>query len=195
MGRKSDAKQRILDSAVALMHEKGYASIGVEDIMQRAGVGKSSFYHFFKSKEALGAAAIDEYAKRSEADLFRAAFHTDVSPLERPLLLLSMLCAADEPALGCLGGNSAAENSTTSEPIRQKTDAFLRLMRDHFAAAYAEAVDNMELHPDTPVDGLAEASVAYVQGLLLLCRARQTWDPIREQGPMMSALWAPHRIV
>ena len=194
MGRKSDAKQRILDSAVALMHELGYSSIGVEDIMQRAGVGKSSFYHFFPSKEVMGAAAIDYYSELSEAKLFSKAFSETVDPLERPLRLVSMICDDDTRVLGCLGGNSAAENSTTSELIREKTEEFLGKMRDHFVRAYTEAVDEMDLHPDTPVESLADASVAYVQGLLLLCRARKSWDPLKDFGPMVQNLWSPHRM-
>lgn len=194
MGRKSDARDRILDSAIALMHERGYSSIGVEDIMQRAGVGKSSFYHFFKSKEALGAAAIDEYSDRSEANLFVKAFSDTIEPLDRPLRLMAMICNDDLPALGCLGGNSAAENSTTSEAIRVRTEHFLGRLRDHFAAAYSEAVDEMDLHPDAPVEMLADASVAYLQGVLLLCRARKSWEPLKEFGPMVQNLWTPHRI-
>jgi len=195
MGRKSDAKGRILDSAVALMHERGYSSIGVEDIMQRAGVGKSSFYHFFKSKEALGAAAIDEYSNRAEANLFSKAFSDAVEPLDRPMRLLALLCDDDMPALGCLGGNSAAENSTTSEALRERTELFLIRLRDHFAAAYSEAVAEMDLHPDAPVEKLADASVAYLQGVLLMCRARKSWAPLKEFGPMVQNLWTPHRIV
>jgi TetR/AcrR family transcriptional repressor of nem operon len=195
MGRKSDAKQRILDSAVALMHEKGYASIGVEDIMQKAGVGKSSFYHFFKSKEAMGAAAIDYYSELSENNLFSRAFSETIDPLERPLRLVDIICDDSLPVLGCLGGNSAAENSNTSELIRQRTEAFLERLREHFAQAYSEAVREMDLHPDTPVDGLAGASVAYVQGLLLLCRARKSWEPLRVFGPMVQNLWSPHRML
>lgn len=194
MGRKSDARNRILDSAVALMHERGYSSIGIEDIMQRAGVGKSSFYHFFKSKEALGVAAIDEYSDRSEANLFVKAFSDEIEPLDRPLRLMNMICDDDMPVLGCLGGNSAAENSTTSEALRERTELFLGRLRDHFAAAYSEAVSEMDLHPDAPVDKLADASVAYLQGLMLLCRARKTWEPLREFGPMVKNLWSPHRI-
>jgi TetR/AcrR family transcriptional repressor of nem operon len=194
MGRKSDARERILDSAVALMHERGYSSIGVEDIMQRAGVGKSSFYHFFKSKEALGVAAIDEYSDRSETNLFVKAFGDDIEPLDRPLLLMQMICTDDMPVLGCLGGNSAAENSTTSEAMRERTEVFLGRLRGHFFAAYTEAVSEMDLHPDAPVDKLADASVAYLQGVLLMCRARKSWEPLREFGPMVQNLWTPHRI-
>lgn len=194
MGRKSDAKERILDSAVALMHERGYASIGVEDIMLRAGVGKSSFYHFFKSKEALGAAAIDAYSDYAEVNLFEKAFSDTVDPLDRPLRLMSLICHDDKPVLGCLGGNSAAENSTTSEAIRLRTELFLDRLRNHFAEAYSEAVDEMDLHPDTPVENLADASVAYVQGLLLICRARKSWQPLKDFGPMVQNLWTPHRM-
>ncbi|MEO7453690.1 MAG: TetR/AcrR family transcriptional regulator [Fimbriimonadales bacterium] len=194
MGRKSDAKQRILNSAVALMHERGYSSIGVEDIMQRAGVGKSSFYHFFPSKEAMGAAAIDYYSELSESNLFSKAFSESIDPLDRPLRLIQMICDDEMPVLGCLGGNSAAENSTTSELIRLKTEDFLARMRNHFSTAYNEAVDEMDLHPDTPVESLADASVAYVQGLLLLCRARKSWEPLRDFGPMLQNLWHPHRV-
>ena len=194
MGRKSDAKQRILDSAVALMHERGNASIGVEDIMQRAGVGKSSFYHFFKSKEAMGAAAIDSYTQRSEANLFSKAFSETIDPLERPLRLFKLICDENAPALGCLGGNSAAENSTTSELIRERTEAFLDNVRGHFVRAYSEAVDEMDLHPDTPVDQLADASVAYLQGLLLMCRSKKSWEPLEKVGPLMQNLWIPHKM-
>ena len=176
------------------MHERGYASIGVEDIMQKAGVGKSSFYHFFKSKEAMGAAAIDYYSELSEERLFKKAFSDTLDPLDRPLRLMELICDDDTPVLGCLGGNSAAESANTSELIRKKTEDFLARLRTHFMQAYSEAVEEMDLHPDTPVEALADASLAYMQGLLLLCRARKTWDPLRQFGPMVQNLWSPHRM-
>jgi hypothetical protein len=60
--------------------------------------------------------------------------------------------------------------------------------------AYEEAVDEMDLHPDTPIESLADASVAYVQGLLLICRARKSWEPLKQFGPMVQNLWHPHRL-
>jgi TetR/AcrR family transcriptional repressor of nem operon len=61
MGRFSDARERLLAASGDLMHQLGYAAIGVAEICARAGVRKGSFYHFFPSKEALSLAAVDAY--------------------------------------------------------------------------------------------------------------------------------------
>ncbi|MFD6676979.1 TetR/AcrR family transcriptional regulator [Rhodococcus zopfii] len=46
MGRFSDARERLLAASGDLMHQLGYAAIGVAEICARAGVRKGSFYHF-----------------------------------------------------------------------------------------------------------------------------------------------------
>ncbi len=47
------ARDRILDSAVALFAEQGYDGTSVAQVIGRAGVAKGGFYHHFASKEAL----------------------------------------------------------------------------------------------------------------------------------------------
>jgi TetR/AcrR family transcriptional repressor of nem operon len=195
MGRKSDAKTRILSSALALIHERGYGNVGVEDIMQAAGVGKSSFYHFFKSKEALGEQVIEEYSRLTCQELFDKAFDPEIAPLERPRTLLTMLASDDSrPVNGCLGGNSAAENSTVSVKLREKTREFLDLVVSKFEDTYADAVAVMDLHPDAPIEELAQASVAFVQGGILLCKIKQSWQPLRDLTPLFDNLWKPYAL-
>ena len=46
---------QILDAAAELIAEKGFTQTSVDDVIARAGLsGKSHFYHYFKSKDALG---------------------------------------------------------------------------------------------------------------------------------------------
>lgn len=194
MGRTSDAKSRILESALRLMHERGFANVGVEDIMNEAKVGKSSFYHFYPSKEALGEAVLDEYKRRMCDELLDKSFSETVDPLQRPLLLMRRIAQEENPVNGCLGGNGAAEHSFVSEPLREKALEFLRELSSRFEQAYADAVAEMDLHPDTPVEQLAEASTAYFEGLMLICRARKSWQPMTDLGPMVANLWAPYAI-
>src|SRR5688572_1233837 len=59
MGRVSDAKQRLLEAAMDLIWTRSYGAVSVDDICERAGVKKGSFYYFFKSKDELVAAALD----------------------------------------------------------------------------------------------------------------------------------------
>jgi AcrR family transcriptional regulator len=53
------AKQRLLDSASELFYAEGVQSVGIERILEHAGVAKGSLYNTFGSKEALVRAYLD----------------------------------------------------------------------------------------------------------------------------------------
>ena len=46
-------KRLLLESAIALFAEKGYASTSVREIVERAGVTKPALYYYFESKEGM----------------------------------------------------------------------------------------------------------------------------------------------
>ena len=48
-----DTKQRILDEALTLFSEKGYANVFVGDIAERVGIKAPSLYKHYKSKRAI----------------------------------------------------------------------------------------------------------------------------------------------
>jgi AcrR family transcriptional regulator len=53
------SRERILDSAINLFSERGYAGTGVHEIARRAGIEKAALYWHFGSKEGLLAAVLD----------------------------------------------------------------------------------------------------------------------------------------
>jgi AcrR family transcriptional regulator len=58
--RKAARPQEILDAALAVFAEKGFAAARMEDISRRAGVTKGTIYIYFDSKEALFKALVRE---------------------------------------------------------------------------------------------------------------------------------------
>lgn len=48
------------EALTALVHEKGYDAVSVRDILERANVGRSTFYMHFGSKDELLVSAIRE---------------------------------------------------------------------------------------------------------------------------------------
>lgn len=54
-----DTKQRILDEALTLFSEKGYANVFVGDIAEAVGIKAPSLYKHYKSKKAIFDAIID----------------------------------------------------------------------------------------------------------------------------------------
>src|SRR5574344_85143 len=47
----SKKRQKLIDTALMLLKEKGFDAINVEEITQKAGVAKGTFYNHFKRKE------------------------------------------------------------------------------------------------------------------------------------------------
>ena len=59
-----DTRHRILDEALTLFSERGYANVYVGDIAERVGIKAPSLYKHYKSKRAIFEAIIDEMNTR-----------------------------------------------------------------------------------------------------------------------------------
>lgn len=59
-----DTKSRILDEALTLFSEKGYANVFVSEIAERVGIKAPSLYKHYKSKQAIFGAIIEEMHRR-----------------------------------------------------------------------------------------------------------------------------------
>ena len=55
-----DTKSRILDAALTLFSDKGYANVFVSEIAERVGIKAPSLYKHFESKQAIFDALIEE---------------------------------------------------------------------------------------------------------------------------------------
>src|SRR5437899_11129172 len=82
MGRTSDAKERLMKAVRELIWTGSYGSTTIDQICDRSGVKKGSFYYFFNSKADLAVASLDEafQKRRVEVD---DIFSPTVDPLDR----------------------------------------------------------------------------------------------------------------
>lgn len=67
--RHDNTRQHILDTGLGIFAGKGFASVGLNELLKAAGVPKGSFYHYFESKEQFGQALIEDYFARYLADI------------------------------------------------------------------------------------------------------------------------------
>ena len=61
-----NTKEKVLDAALTLFSEKGYANVFVGDIADRVGIKAPSLYKHYKNKKAIFDAIIDEMNRRFE---------------------------------------------------------------------------------------------------------------------------------
>ena len=61
-------RERLLETAIAIFAEKGYAGTSVREIVEQAGVSKPVLYYYFQSKEGLFLAIL-EMAENMQKEL------------------------------------------------------------------------------------------------------------------------------
>ncbi len=96
-----EAKQRkILAAAAATFTLYGYHGTSLQRVAKKAGMGKSSLYHYFPTREALFAALADVFLQH-EADLFTSASRGEGDALQQLRALLDAIAGLfDEWAKG-----------------------------------------------------------------------------------------------
>lgn len=178
MGRTSDAKERLIDTAVLLIRAKSYSSVSVDDLCTHAGVRKGSFYHFFKSKRDLALAAVDSWWDSMKADVLEPAFQPDVPPLRRIERLFER--AVSQQSLnqeqmgqfqGCPLGNLTLEVSSQDEVMRQKLESTFDGFSNYIEKSLTEALADGSLAPGLPVRETAQALLSYLYGIILMAKA------------------------
>ena len=191
MGRTSDARDRLIQSAMELISTRSYADVGVQELCRHAGVKKGSFYHFFPGKRDLVLAAIDQYWEFARTETWSKAFDATIPPLERIERFFDIVhqnCCMDKQIngqmRGCLFGNLAAEMSTKDELIRQKIDGIFQEIMGLIQSALNDAVALGDI-PELDTHEAAQAIWAYWEGALLVAKSRQDPNLIRRLGKTM----------
>ena len=104
-------KERLLDAGVDMMWDRGFNDTGIQELANRAGVPKGSFYNYFSSKEIFAIAAVDAYSEKVIECLQSSLLSEEKTPLTR-IFSLYQGWAEDFDAngrRGCLVGNLTPE--------------------------------------------------------------------------------------
>ncbi|HTJ37209.1 MAG TPA: TetR family transcriptional regulator [Dactylosporangium sp.] len=183
MGRTSDARNKILETAAALIEQRGYWALGVAEICAAAGVPKGSFYYFFESKQALALAVIDDHWQTQRRQ-WEALLGSDRDPLQR---LRDLFEATEEVqrasrrkaglVAGCLFGNLALELSNQVEEVRLRLQEIFEAQIDLIERVVAEAQAQGLAAASIDAREAARSIVAQIEGLVLLAKLQN--DPAR----------------
>ena len=76
------SRDKILEVAESLFSQRGYAGVGLREVADGVGLGKSSLFHHFPSKAALYEEVLDRVLSRVEAHL-AIALRSEGGPVER----------------------------------------------------------------------------------------------------------------
>jgi len=185
MGRPSDAKARLMKAVRELIWTGSYGSTTIDQICERAGVKKGSFYYFFDSKCDLAVAALDEDFQKRRVEL-DAIFSPTVPPLDRirnycefGYRLQAELKKECGVVLGCPLCTLGAEVSTQDEKLRLKIQEILQYKSKYIETAIRDA-DAAGLIKAPDAAAKTRMVRAYVEGLLTQARIQNDLAPLRD---------------
>jgi len=152
-------RQRLLEGMVAAVSEKGYADTSVADVLERAGVSRTTFYELFDDKLSCFLAAHETVVEELLNEV-RAACDQDARWLDRARGALGRLLErlASEPALGRVG----LVEITTAGPAGKRR---YRAALQRFAHHVDEGLGQSEL--DLPSPNPERVAVGAVAAILL----------------------------
>jgi AcrR family transcriptional regulator len=143
---KSSARERILAVANDLFYREGVHSVGIDRIIDEAGVAKASLYNSFRSKDDLVRAYLEGRHLRLTSRI-QAAVDAQSDPRERLLAVFDAQAAMiAEPAFnGCAFSSATSEAHSAS--VDEATTAYRQWFRNLLIelAAAARADDPVKL--------------------------------------------------
>jgi len=113
----TDVRQHILDQGKAIITRKGFAGVGLNEILTAANVPKGSFYHYFKSKELFGEALLEDYVSQYLAEM-EATLTKPGQDAARSLMDYWTGWFSEDCGCRCLVVKLSSEVADMSEPMR-----------------------------------------------------------------------------
>lgn len=181
--RSPRAADRIRASARELFYREGIRAVGVDEIVQCAGVTKPSLYRSFPSKDELAAAYLRDYDCDFWERFERPNGKTYADPREQVLAFVAELAgrAITRGYRGCGLSNAAIEYPACDHPARKVAEAHKKAVRQRLRELAA-------LMGAREPDVLGDSLLLIIEGIY--GSGQQS-----EEGPAQSAVAAAERLI
>src|SRR5688572_16754481 len=163
-------RETVIESAAKLMRLHGYQKTSLDDVLRDSGVGKGNFYHYFKSKEELGHAILDQLvAEFLDRTLEPCFADTAANPVAQIRCFLDRVLDAQRGRNcvgGCPLGNLASELSDVHEGFRSRLAAIFTAWRDRLTRALDDARQRGLVSADCEPESVSQFLVGSLEGAI-----------------------------
>jgi AcrR family transcriptional regulator len=161
----------LIEATKTLLWEKGYDATSPRSIQALSNAGQGSFYHHFKSKKDLAAAAMERVVDERIAE-FNEIFGDSGPVIER---IERFLMEPREELKGCRIGRMVWDSAIGEEDLRRPIERYFRHIESRIVTALEQGLASGEIQAIVPPEHITAVVLAAIQGALTLGRAMQ--DP------------------
>jgi TetR/AcrR family transcriptional repressor of nem operon len=173
-------KKLLIERGLQMLLEQGYNSLGLQSLLEAAGVPKGSFYHHFADKEDFALQVVDAYIESVHETLDACVSDGGLAPLDRIRAFFVRVEKSyeNEGYLGCLMGGLGQELSGVNSTFRDKIDRCLSSIADRLRVCLdaARADGTIPHNHDTRI--MADLLVDCWEGAALRSRLKRSPAPL-----------------
>jgi TetR/AcrR family transcriptional repressor of nem operon len=182
-------RQRIVEGAAALMYEHGVAKTTVDDVRSAAGVSSSQLYHYFRDKDELVRAVIAQQTSVVVGAQEGCRFDS-LEGLRDWREYVVRAVRRQRARGGCPLGSLGSELADIDSRARGDVSLSFKRWEDALREGLRTMKANGALNAATDPDELALATLAALQGGLLLAKIHRNVRPVEAALDAMIALIA-----
>ncbi len=188
MGRPQniETREKILAAACGLFHAHGYKAVSMDDVAEAVGIKKANLFHYYPTKEHLGAAALDCVTGQLEKKL-KGQFAQSGSPAETVKQMFadaSNRMKKQGCCRGCIIGNLAQELSDHHEKLRRKIADYLQFWVNEMAGMLDRHRRTGYFRKEMKPRQAAQAILALLEGSLIFAKANKKVDALDDAESM-----------
>src|SRR5579859_5452108 len=181
-------RQALLDAALKVFSQKGYAAARLEDVAEQTGVSRGAIYWHFHSKAELYNTLVEETSAQTEGVVRRAvAEGGGILDTHRRVMIGLLVLLEEDATYRAVQELVLFKTEVTpelEESIKIKAAAF-RAVEARVAATLQAGIDAGEVRADLdPVMG-ARAALTYVNGIIFTWLIDQQAFSLRESAPAL----------
>ncbi len=184
-------RDRLIEAASALFHQRGYDGTSLYDIQAATGVARSNLYYHFGSKLELARAVVEHWIGVYDDQIVGPSLDAESgrSPAEHIEALFSRACCTQDPDCGLTGcplGRLSVDLAAADPGIRERVDAYFSGVERRIADILID--DDASAWSGPQAAALGELTVAALEGALLLSGLRRSPQDLTAVGRALATL-------
>jgi TetR/AcrR family transcriptional repressor of nem operon len=180
---RTETRATIVGIASQLLRVNGFDGTGIDAVLKQAGVPKGSFYHYFRSKDELGLAIIEDAARELSAKLEQHLGNAALTPLQRLRAFFESAIVAQrrsECTRGCLFGTLGLELASKNARLRRRIAEEFSRWKERVAACLRQAEQAGELSAGLDIAALAGFTLSAWEGAILRAKVAKSVEPLQQ---------------
>ena len=183
MPRHSDKRSRLVKAAKLLLLKKGYNETTLADIAQEADVPLGNVYYYFKTKEAIGQAVIQQHIQDLDVCFVNWNQLTTANERLKEFTDSGFQPIEETVSWGCAIGSLCQELCKSNTALSEAAASLMNKLLDWVQTQFKELGKN-----DQDAKLFAIKLVSYVQGLALLSNTFKDESIAKEQQSAVTQL-------